>query len=89
MTLPLSIEEDYYVSHALTLSINEAVWRQQVTVDGVSIEFKLDSGATCNILTDHLRTCPKRAAVFALGPLFAAIVHKMASYEYWGCTQPK
>ncbi|XP_045030777.1 uncharacterized protein K02A2.6-like [Daphnia magna] len=50
MTLPLSVEEDYYVSHALTTSSSGSEWCQQVPVDGDSVDVKLDSGATCNIL---------------------------------------
>jgi hypothetical protein len=50
MALSRSIEDDYFISHALTSAGAGAEWRQQVTVDGVIIDFKLDSGATCNIL---------------------------------------
>ncbi|KZS19686.1 Uncharacterized protein APZ42_013852 [Daphnia magna] len=47
MALPGSDEKDYDVSHALTLSGNGSEWRQQVTVDGINIDFKLNSGAIC------------------------------------------
>ena len=50
IALSRSIEDDYFISHALTSAGGGSEWRQQVTVDGIIIDFKLDSGATCNIL---------------------------------------
>ncbi|XP_045028011.1 uncharacterized protein LOC123471141 [Daphnia magna] len=50
MTLPRSVGEDYYVSHEITSSSGGSEWYQQLSVDGVLVKFKLDSGATCNIL---------------------------------------
>jgi hypothetical protein len=78
MALPRSVEESYYVSHALTSSGSESEWRQESTVDGVKVNFK-PHAKFCRM--SHWLSCPKHAAVFALDPFFAVIVHKMASYE--------
>jgi hypothetical protein len=70
MALPRSVEESYYVSHALTSSGNESEWRQEVTVDGVKVNFKLDSGATCNILPyESFSRLPKTRRCLRPGPI--------------------
>jgi hypothetical protein len=70
VALPRSVEEDYYVSHALSSSSGGSEWRQQVTVDGVIIDFKLDSGATCNILPyESFIRLPKTRQRLRPGPI--------------------
>ncbi|XP_046640221.1 uncharacterized protein K02A2.6-like [Daphnia pulicaria] len=70
MALPRSVEESYYVSHALTSSGNESEWRQEVTVDGVKVNFKLDSGTTCNILPyESFSRLPKTRRCLRPGPI--------------------
>ena len=50
MALPRSVDDDYFVNHMLRSSSGGTEWYQQLSLDGVDISFKLDSGATCNIL---------------------------------------
>ena len=50
MAPPRSIGEYYFVSHELRSSSGESEWHQQLSVDGININFKLDLGAVCNIL---------------------------------------
>ncbi|XP_045024072.1 uncharacterized protein LOC123469327 [Daphnia magna] len=70
MALPRSVEESYYVSHAITSSGNDSEWRQEVTVDGVKVDFKLDSGATCNILPyESFAQLPKTRRCLRPGPI--------------------
>ncbi|XP_046459591.1 uncharacterized protein K02A2.6-like isoform X4 [Daphnia pulex] len=70
MALPRSVEESYYVSHSLTSSGGESEWRQEVTVDGVKVNFKLDSGATCNILPyESFSRLPKTRRCLRPGPI--------------------
>ena len=70
MALPRSVEESYYVSHALTSSGSESEWRQESTVDGVKVNFKLDSGATCNILPyESFSRLPKTRRCLRPGPI--------------------
>ena len=42
--------EDEYVTHALQSSDKEEKWFEGVTADSVAVRFKLDSGATCNVM---------------------------------------
>lgn len=50
MSFPSPVEESYFVSHELQSSSGGSEWFQELLVDGVTVNFKLDSGATCNIL---------------------------------------
>ena len=50
MVYPSSVENDYFVAHELQSASGKSEWFQQLSVDGVAVDFKLDSGATCNIL---------------------------------------
>jgi hypothetical protein len=80
MALPRSVEDDYFVNHALRSSSGGAEWYQQLSLDGVDINFKLDSGVTCNILPlEFSPACGKNVNVFAQALLFAAIVPRMVS----------
>ncbi|XP_045034359.1 uncharacterized protein LOC123475560 [Daphnia magna] len=72
MALPRSIGEDYFISQALTSTSSGggSEWRQQVTVDGVNINFKLDSGATCNVLPyESFIRLPKTSQRLRPGPI--------------------
>ena len=53
MVFPRSIDEDYFVAHEIQSTSGGSEWFQQLSVDGVSVNFKLDSGATCNILPNE------------------------------------
>ena len=50
MINPNFVEENYYVTHQLHTGPGKSEWFQKLSVDGVDVDFKLDSGATCNIL---------------------------------------
>ena len=47
---PPRFMEEEYVTHALQGSDREEEWIEELVVDGVRISFKLDSGATCNVM---------------------------------------
>ncbi len=53
MTHPRSVEEDYFVAHEIHSAYGGSEWFQPLSVDGVEVNFKLDSGATCNVLPNE------------------------------------
>jgi hypothetical protein len=95
MALPRSVDDDYFVNHMLRSSSGGAEWHQQLSLDGVDVNFKLDSGATCNILPhefflrmprQHLRPGPivrnygaQNGLLKVLGLHTAQIVHRGAT----------
>jgi hypothetical protein len=90
MALPRSVEESYYVSHALTSSGSESEWRQESTVDGVKVNFKLDSGATCSILPhESFAQLPKTRRCLRPGPIVRSYRSQDGLLRVLDCTQPK
>lgn len=70
IALPRSVEDDYFVNHALRSSSSGAESYQQLSLDGVDIKFKLDSGATCNILPlEFFNRMPKQRQRLHPGPI--------------------
>ena len=45
---------DQYICHHLHSSDGVSEWFQQLLIEGVAVNFKLDSGATCNVLPKEL-----------------------------------
>jgi hypothetical protein len=92
MSLPRSVDDDYFVNHMLRSSSGGTEWHQQLSLDGVDVNFKLDSGATCNFFPhelflgmprQHLRPGPivrnygpQNGLLKVLGRHTAQIVHR-------------
>ena len=70
MALPRSVDDDYFVNHMLRSSSGGTEWLQQLSLDGVNVNFKLDSGATCNILPrEFFLRMPQRRQRLRPGPV--------------------
>ncbi len=70
MALPRSVDDDYFVNHMLRSSGGGTEWLQQLSLDGVNVNFKLDSGATCNILPrEFFLRMPQRRQRLRPGPV--------------------
>jgi hypothetical protein len=66
---PFLFGEDYFVNHMLKSSVKGSEWYQKLSLDGVEVNFKLDSGATCNILPyEFYSRLPKQCQRLRPGP---------------------
>ena len=79
MALPRSVGDDYFVNHMLRSSSGGTEWLQQLSLDGVNVNFKLDLVPPAIFsLVSSFFVCLNDDSVFVQDRLFVTMVHKMA-----------
>ena len=47
-------EEDYFLGTVVNVNVNDEPWKTMLKLDGVSVIFKLDTGADVTVVPEHI-----------------------------------